>query len=127
MVRTEGAIDENSQQLHVIAQIAEPYGAKAKNKPPLKIGQYVTATIQGKSLNKVLVIPNKSIYQGSYVYIVTEGLLKRREVELAWQNEKDVIIRSGLQVGDKLVLTSLGQLISGTRVTIETEQKSKTQ
>ncbi|MFV2057534.1 MAG: efflux RND transporter periplasmic adaptor subunit, partial [Thiohalomonadales bacterium] len=124
LVRTEGAIDTASQQLHVIAQIADPYAAPSRDKPPLKIGQYVTAIIQGKNLHKVLVIPNKSIYNGSYVYVVVDDLLQRREVVLAWQNQRDAIISDGLAAGDRLVITPLGKLTSGTRVKVNTE-KSK--
>lgn len=119
LIRTEGAVDDTSRQLHVIAQIEDPYGIKAEGKPALKIGQYVTARIKGKNLPDALVIPNRSIYQGSYVYIVEDEVLLRREVEILWQNDKQAVIAAGLKAGDALVLTPLGQVMSGTRATIK--------
>jgi len=118
VVRTEGAIDESSQQLHVVARIDDPYGTEAEGRQPLKIGQYVTARIKGKHLTDVLVIPNRTIYQGTYVYVVEKGLLKRRAISVSWHNDEDAIIDSGLAAGDQLVLTALGQVSSGTAVNI---------
>ncbi len=119
IVRTESAIDAASQQLYVVAQIDDPYGLnQAKSSASVKIGQYVTAKIKGKLLNNAIVIPNSAIYQGSYVYIVEEGVLKRRDVTTRWQNETDAVITDGLALGDKLVTTALGQISSGTPVSV---------
>jgi RND family efflux transporter MFP subunit len=116
VVRTESAIDDNARQLHVVAQIDDPFGTRAQGKTPLKIGQYVTAELAGILLEDALVIPNRAIYQGSYVYIVIDDVLQRRDISIAWQNQKDAIISKGLEEGDMLILTSLGQVSSGVRV-----------
>jgi RND family efflux transporter MFP subunit len=117
LVRTEGAIDETARQLHVIAQIDDPFSTQREGQTPPKIGQYVTAEMNGKTLRNVLVIPNSTIYQGSYVYIVENDLLQRRDVQISWQNDLEAIIESGLKHGDSLVTTALGQVTSGIRVT----------
>jgi RND family efflux transporter MFP subunit len=125
IIRTESAIDEQSQQLYVVAQINRPYDATTSRGSPIKIGQYVTAKIEGKALSNSLVIPSSAVYQGSYVYAVENGLLMRKEVIIGWQNGTQAIIESGLIVGDELVLTSLGQVSSGTPVSIEGRDKNK--
>ncbi|MEH6393677.1 efflux RND transporter periplasmic adaptor subunit [Pseudoalteromonas sp.] len=125
--RTEGAIDESAQQLYVVAQINDPYKATAQNQYPIKIGQYIKAQISGKQVNDVLVIPNSTIYQGSYVYVVEQGVLKRKEISLAWQNATQGIIASGLTAGEQLVLTPLGQVSSGTRVKVMGEPSTSTE
>jgi RND family efflux transporter MFP subunit len=125
IIRTESAIDEQSQQLYVVAQINRPYDATSSYGSPIKIGQYVTAEITGKELTDVLVIPSNTIYQGSYVYVVENGLLIRKEITLGWQNGKQSIVESGLVVDDELVLTSLGQVSSGTPVAIEGQVHNK--
>jgi RND family efflux transporter MFP subunit len=125
LVRTEGAIDAVARQLHVIAQIDDPFGEKSQGRSPLKIGQYVTAEIPGNKLSNVLVIPNNTIYQGSYVYIVEDGLLRRRDIVIDWQNDTDALIGQGLAHGDQLVTTPLGQVTSGIRVSIEGEQPKR--
>jgi len=118
LVRTEGAIDESARQLHVIAQIDDPFGPRSEGRSPLKIGQYVTAEIEGKTLPGALVIPNSAIYQGSYVYTVEDDILRRRDIEIAWQNDIDAIVDNGLELGMDLVMTPLGQVTSGIRVSV---------
>jgi multidrug efflux system membrane fusion protein len=123
LVRTESAIDESARQLHVIAQIDDPFAKSLNGKPQLKIGQYVTARLTGNELENVFVIPNATIYQGSYVYIAEKGLLKRIDIDIAWQNENDAIIKAGLKDGDLLITTPLGQVTSGIRVSTDMEDK----
>ena len=126
IVRTEGAIDETARQLHVVAQINDPFGiaeaegrgAKAPRVRPLKIGEYVTAEVTGKQVPGALVVPSEAIYQNAYVYVVEQGRLQRRPIEIAWQNGVDSLVASGLAAGDALVMTPLGQVISGTAVRI---------
>ena len=116
LVRTEGAIDQSARQLHVIAQISDPFSKGVDGRPQLKIGQYVTAMMAGQTLEDVVVIPNSAIYQGSYIYVVENDVLQRRNVEITWQNDHDAVIRNGLSDGDILVTTTLGQVTSGVRV-----------
>lgn len=120
LVRTEGAIDDSSRQLHAVAQVDDPFlldpGTDASGRRPLKIGEYVTASIAGRTLAGAIVIPNRTIYQGSYVYVVKESLLERRDIDIAWQNDSEAVIAAGLEAGDALVTTTLGQVTSGTRV-----------
>lgn len=118
LIRTEGAIDESAQQLHVVAKINDPYKSTSDNQYPVKIGQYVKAKINGKVASQVLVIPNSAIYQGSYVYVVENGTLQRKNIALAWQNAQQGIVKKGLEAGSQLVLTPLGQVSSGTPVQV---------
>ncbi|ALO36128.1 hemolysin D [Colwellia sp. MT41] len=125
IVRTESAIDEMTQQLYVVAQIIRPYDSDYNQGAQIKIGQYVTAKITGRKVKNALVIPSSAIYQGSYVYIVKDGLLMRKEIQLGWQNGTEAIVSQGLSAGDELVLTPLGQVSSGTPVAIAGQAPSQ--
>jgi RND family efflux transporter MFP subunit len=122
LVRTEGAIDEAARQLHVIAQIKDPFASSNEGRAALKIGQYVTAELAGKVLKDSYVIPNAAIYQGTYVYVVVDGILLRRDIDIIWQNDVDSVIGNGLEDGDELVTTPLGAVTSGIRVSIAGEE-----
>jgi hypothetical protein len=108
-----------------VAQIISPYDGEYNQGAQIKMGQYVTAQITGRQVENALVIPSSAIYQGSYVYIVKEGLLMRKEIKLGWQNGTESIVSQGLIAGDELVLTSLGQVSSGTPVAIAGQTPSK--
>ena len=123
ITRTSGAINENTQQLSVIAEISQPFAQADKRS--LNIGQFVTAQITGKTLMDAIVIPNASIYQGSYVYLYEDGVLQRKNVVIAYQNNKEAIITSGVNANEKLVTTPLGQVNSGTAVSIAGQKAAK--
>lgn len=118
VVRTEAAIDDTARQLHVLVHVDNPFTADEQHRVPLKIGQYVTASIEGRLLEDVIVIPSSTVYQGSYVYVVEDGTLQRRELEIQWSDVDQAIVAAGLEPGDELVTTLLGQVTSGTAVSI---------
>jgi len=114
--RVESAIDSKSRQLHVIARIDGSLGEERAS--DIKIGEYLTANIEGSVIPDAIVIPNQSIYQASFVYIVENDTLQRRNIDIIWQDSERALIASGLNDGDILVTTPLGQVTSGTRVKI---------
>lgn len=125
LIRTAGSIDNTSRQLYVVARIEDPYGEKANERFPLKIGQYVTAEIEGKKIQQAITIPNGAIYQGVFVYVLRGEGVYRQEIDIAWQNEKFSLIKSGLEDGDILVLTPLGRVSSGTLVNVVNANESQ--
>jgi len=125
VVRTEGAIDPTARQLHVVAQIDNPFSS-SDGRRPLKIGEYVTASLSGQQLVDARIVPVQSVYQNSFVFLAEEGVLARRSVELQWQNETEALVASGIEFGDKLVLTPLGQVSSGVPVRIARDESAVT-
>lgn len=116
LVRTASTIDATSRQLYVVARIDDPFGSKAEGRFPLKIGQYVTASIAGITQDNAITIPNQAIYQGSYVYVFRDGAVYRQDIAIQWQNGEIAFISDGLNDGDQLVVSPLGQISSGTPV-----------
>lgn len=110
LVRTEGVIDQSARQLHVVAQVHAVDNSEAIN-----MGDYVTASIDGIRLESAIVIPADAIYQGAFVYVMEDGAIYRRNVEIGWQSDDQALIVRGLQEGDSLVTTPLGGVPSGTR------------
>lgn len=117
LVRITKVVDEQSRQLLAVARIPSPFQAHADGTAPLRVGEYVTASIAGKSVENAIVIPVHTIYQGRYVYVLEDdGAVYRRPVEIAWSDTQSALISQGLTAGDALVLTALGQVPSGTAV-----------
>ncbi|WP_121628460.1 efflux RND transporter periplasmic adaptor subunit [Poseidonibacter antarcticus] len=117
IARSESSIDTNTKQLYLIAEIKE-------NSKKIKIGEYLKAKIQAKKLKDVMVIPNDSVYQSSYVYLEKDGVLQRNQIEILWQDDNNTLVKSGLKQNDNLVLTTLGVVSSGTKVDVLDENGS---
>nr|VFK23276.1 MAG: RND family efflux transporter, MFP subunit [Candidatus Kentron sp. MB]VFK28402.1 MAG: RND family efflux transporter, MFP subunit [Candidatus Kentron sp. MB]VFK74238.1 MAG: RND family efflux transporter, MFP subunit [Candidatus Kentron sp. MB] len=118
IVRSEGAIDTETRQLFVVAQIENPY-ARRDNRPPLKVGRFVKAKIRGRTLRGVFVVPARAVRVGNEVWLVDgEKRLERRRVEVLWREAKHVVIGEGLREEESLVVTPLPYGISGTVVKV---------
>ena len=109
LVRTEASIDQQSQQLFVIAQINSPYSAANSDKHPLKIGQYLNAKIKAKLIPNAISIDITSIYQGQYVYLLKGGVIHRQSIKILWQDDTTALIGEGLTAGDRLITSILSQ------------------
>jgi RND family efflux transporter MFP subunit len=117
IVRAEGSIDTQSRQVFVIAQVDDPYGKDPSGRPPLKVGQFVEAEIEGRTLNDVIVIPRSALRAGTEVLIVNEqNKLQARQVDVLWSDEQNAVVAGGLDTGDRLVLTPLGSGMDGVEV-----------
>lgn len=121
IVGTEALVDSENQQIYAVAKIKGPENSDSGYQA-LKVGQYLHAVIEGKEIEDAILIPNAAVYQGAYVYVVKENdgvpILVRRDISVRWRNEEFSLLASGLAPGDRLVITPLGQVTSGTRVRI---------
>ena len=112
--RTDSAFDLNTRQIDVIAEVSDPFSAKL-DQPPLKIGQFVSARIQGETLDNVYVVPNKSVREGTYVYVVRDGVLVKLPLKITWQDDENSIIADGINDNELVVTTSLNSTLAGAK------------
>lgn len=121
IVRAEGAIDTQSRQLFVVAQVDDPYSL-SNGLPPLKVGQFVIARIAGERLDDVFVIPRKAVRGNGEVFVVNEAdRIERRQLDIVWRDVENVVAIRGVEPGERLSLTPLPSAPDGAKVRIEGE------
>ncbi len=126
IVRSEGAVDERTRQIFVVAQVENPYGASVPGRPPLKVGTFVQAEIEGTTLENVFVVPRHMYRENSYVLVVDEeSNLERRPVSSVWENDESIIVNKGLEEGDLLCLTDVPYALEGWQVVARDESAPK--
>ena len=119
IVRAEGAVDTATRQQFVIARIDDPYGRGPAARPPLEVGQFVEAEIEGRMLRDVVVVPPAVLRGGDTVFVVdADSRLRRRDVEVVWRDAASAVLVSGLAPGERLVTTWLPPATSGVEVRI---------
>lgn len=119
LVRAEGAIDTESRQLFVIAQVDDPYGEAHAGQPPLKVGQFVEAVVTGITLEDVYVIPRGAVRAGRQVMLVdAQSHLHLREVSLVWSDQEHAVVDAGLAPGERMVVSPLGPGMDGVKVQV---------
>lgn len=120
IVRTEGAIDTRSRQLFVVAQVDDPYGKQGDDKPPLKVGQFVKASIQGKDLADVFILPRSAVRAGDMVLTIDgDNRLRRAQIETIWADENNAVFREPLKAGQIVCLTPMAYAADGSKVAAE--------
>jgi RND family efflux transporter MFP subunit len=120
IVRTEGEIDPKSRMVHVVAEVFDPYrrGENA-DRPPLAVGMFVDAEIFGHRVEDVVVLPRTALRGTDRVWVVDdEGRLHFRDVEIVRTGREDVVIRSGLETGERVCLSPLAAPTDGMRVRV---------
>ena len=103
VVRSEGKIDERTRMINVVVRVNKPYARK----PPLAIGLFVKVEIEGITLPDAALIPRSALRQDRMVWVVRDGRLTFRKVDVARIDGDRVIIKSGLGDGEMVVVSSL--------------------
>ena len=120
IIRTEGALDANSLELFAIAKVDDPFGLTT-GRPPLRIGQPVTASISGKILKDVMALPRIGVRRLDQVYLVhpEKKTLHNQTIEAVWADEEYILIRDPeIPEGSLLATTRLNYAPEGANVEI---------
>ncbi|MCO6044293.1 efflux RND transporter periplasmic adaptor subunit [Aeoliella sp. ICT_H6.2] len=120
IVRTEGVLDADSRDLFAIARIDDPFGRKT-NKPPLRVGQPVIASIEGTTLKNVVALPRAAVRQMDRVVLVdpTDQTLRPMTVEALWSDAENVVVpASAIPSNMWLATTTLAYYPEGAKVEI---------
>ncbi len=124
VVRVEGAIDEQSRQLFVVAQVDDPYRKPEDGGPPMKIGLFVDAYVDGKILGNVFILPRAAVRPSGELLLIDENnKLSRQRVEPIFSDEDHIIVANdpegahgGLKAGQVVCLTPLTYPADGASV-----------
>jgi len=82
---------------------------------PLLPGQLAEAQIEGRMYHDAMVIPRRALIDG-YAFVYESGEARRRKPEIVKAFGDVIIVASGLNAGEKLILTNLELLYEGARV-----------
>ncbi|RMF45181.1 MAG: efflux RND transporter periplasmic adaptor subunit [Deltaproteobacteria bacterium] len=107
LVRTEARMDSDRRQLFVVARIDQPYHP-GDNRQPLHIGQFLRASIVGRTLDNVYALPRTAVRGSGEVLLVDrDNRLHRQTVEPLWSDAGHVVTAGPFPEGHRLILTPL--------------------
>ena len=125
ILRTEGALNEDTLELFTIARVEDPFGRKS-GRPPLRIGQPVIGSIAGKVLTGVVALPRSAVRKLDQIVLVdkTELTLTTLTIVPIWSNEDVVVVRDpSIPDGALLSTTRLVYAPTGVKVEIIPEME----
>jgi RND family efflux transporter MFP subunit len=120
VVRSEGEIDPLTRMLVVVARVEDPYGRdEAQGAVPLAVGLFVDAVIEGRAVEQAVTLPRAALRGRDQVVVLDgEDRLRSRTVEVLDRDGASVVIGSGVEAGERVVLTALENVGEGTRVRV---------
>jgi multidrug efflux pump subunit AcrA (membrane-fusion protein) len=116
IVRSEGVVDESSRVTYAVARIIDPYRLHADG-TPLPMGTFVTATIEGATLDGIIRVP-RNVLRGSdqLIFVDDDSRLRIRAVEIVRSDAEYVYLTGGAVPGDRIVMTALETPLNGMKV-----------
>ena len=100
-------IDERTQTVQLFV------GIEKNGQVDLINGIFLKAIIPGRTIPNAVSVPNRAVYNESYVYLVQNGKLEYKQVKIARRQMDSVIVSSGIATGDTLVTELLQGVASG--------------
>jgi multidrug efflux pump subunit AcrA (membrane-fusion protein) len=114
LVRTEAEIDARSRMVNAVVRVNND---SAGDQPPLPIGLFVRAVIEGRQFEDIVVLPRAAIRNQTQVLVVDDdNRLRYRDVALLRFDRDQVFIHGGLQSGEMVNLSPIQTVIDGMRV-----------
>jgi RND family efflux transporter MFP subunit len=120
LVRTEGIPDESTGLVYVVAEIRQPY-APTPGRPPLRVGSFVQAEIEGSELSGVFVLPHGAVNASQEAVLVTpDDRLEIRRLDVLRTEPDRILVRGGLSPGDRVVVAGVDVPVAGMTVRPQT-------
>jgi RND family efflux transporter MFP subunit len=118
-----GALENQTRMARVLLTVSDPlaHEPETAGQPPLMIGSYVEARIQGKPIENVVRMDRQYLRQNDTAWVNRQGVLEIRELDVAYRDETFAYVREGLDANDLIVTTNLATVIDGASLRLDSE------
>ena len=118
--RLVGELDEAARLARVLITVDDPLALAAPaGTPPLMLGGFVSALIQGRELEQVVRLERGLVRRGDTVWVMADGALDIRSVTVLLRDGEYAYIADGLAHGDQVVRTDLATVVDGAPLRLE--------
>lgn len=125
LVRTEGVLDERSRVIYAVAEVTDPYQLANQGMQPLRFGRFVQASIQGRQMQQIIVVPRHLLRPGNELLVVdSASTLQFRQVQLDRADEQQAFISGGFNTGDQILVSPVTNPLPGLKVRLNTATES---
>lgn len=120
IVRTEGELDAKTHMIHAVARVEDPYGrGEDPDRPPLAVGLFVNALIDGIDVEDVIALPRTALRGAEKMVVVDDsGRLRVRRVEILRRDRDRVWVQAGIGAGERVCISPMAVVIEGMEVKI---------
>ncbi len=116
-----GALESQTRLARVLVEVKDPLVQQPASEglPPLMIGAFLKTEIEGKKLEDVVRLNRDYLRQNETVWVMEDGKLRIRDVEIIFRDEHYAYITGGLYEDDQVVTTNLSTVVDGAALRVE--------
>jgi hypothetical protein len=120
-----GSLDQQTRLARVLITVSDPL-ARNLDAPPLILNTLIETVIEARPLEDVVRLQRDYVREEDTVWVMKDGKLEIRQTEVVFRDADYAYIRSGLESGDEVVLTTLATVAEGIGLRkIETSQERR--
>lgn len=110
-----GALQGQTRLARLLIRVPDPLATTNpfKGKPKLMIGTFVDVSIQADALDQVVKLKREYVRANETVWVMKNDSLEIRPVEIIMTDNTAAYIGSGLETGDKVVISDLSTVTEG--------------
>lgn len=120
VVRTGAAINSQTRQINVIAELVDPFGTGSDNGTPMAPGLFVNARIEGDTVDRVLIAPRAALRGENNLFIgdPKTGKLSIRTVDLVFTDRDGAYFHDGAAEGELAITSPIQAPFDGMSLTV---------
>jgi RND family efflux transporter MFP subunit len=113
-VRFSDDVDQQTRTMGVVVAVDRPFEKVEPGvRPPLSKGMFVQVQLRGKPQPERIVVPRSAVRDGVVYVADAESRLRRQPVDLLFSQGEISIIATGINAGDRIVVSDLVPAVSG--------------
>lgn len=128
VIKLLGDLETEGRMARILVSVKDPLDieSSANGQPPLLIDEYVRVEIDGQMLENVYRIPRSALRDNTNLWLVDdENRLEIRPVQTVWRDTDIVLLREGLEPGDRFIISDLSKPVVGMPVKPETRRSGE--
>ena len=121
LFRLIGTLEDQTRMARVLVRVPDPQAYKTDDPdvPRLMLGSFVEVHIPADELEDVIRLNRNYVRDDDTVWVMDEGELNIRDVEIIFRDARYAYIKSGLSDGDQIVTTNLSTVSDGAPLRLE--------
>lgn len=116
IVRSEGVVDERARVTYAVARVVDPYGLQAnpEHATPLPMGTFVSASIQGTTVESAVRLPRGVLRRrNEVIFVDADNRLRVQTVDLIRSDAEFAYVAGTALAGERISLTAIDSPING--------------
>lgn len=109
-------LDAVGSMARLLVAIEDPLALSEENRGslPILLGSYVDVEIAADPLESAIEVPRVALREGNRVFVMTaDDQLSVRTVEIGWARDESVLVVSGLESGERIVISRVPTPVDG--------------